>query len=567
MTETLVIHQGYDSPVQARATVPDDPGYSSSTPRDWFVLDMMGSEVEQPVNVNTAMTFSAVFGCVRYISQTLASLGWHVYDRQGERSKVVIEDDTAWLLGMQASEEMNAFEWRQVELKDALTWGNGYSEIERDGYGRPYAMYRIDPWRVCPDRDSRGRLIYEVQNGSGVHNTILDPSSVFHLKAIGSDGLVGYSIIEIAKRAIELGMQQGTFGQSFFRRGPMPGGILKMTGHVKEEERKAARKSFEDSYGGSKKAGKVVVVSGGMDFVPLPMPNQDAQWLESRSFEVEEICRFYGVPPHKIAKLDRSTNNNIEHQSIEAVQDCLLPWARRLECEADVKLFGRKMRGRRFTRLNLKSLLRGDSKTQTENIRTLVTGGVMTPNEGREYIDLNPMDNGDVLLVQGAMITLERAVEGDPEPAPAPTPEPTPTDPPADDTMPQDLRETFLSLLEGTYARLLRVEADKAKRAANKGSLAEWIGQYYDDAGKERVAKAVRPLLSAFLLAAQMPTDSVERLASLCAAQHIDDSVKALKQVGVDVVSMWFSDDPLASTRANQQAGEHLDAIWKELQL
>ncbi len=207
-------------------------------------------------------------------------------------------------------------------------------------------------------------------------------------------------------------------------------------------------KSFSSGYGGAENAGRVPVLSGGMDFESFTMPNKDAQWIESQGYQGEDICRIYGVPPHKAGIMAHSTNNNIEHQAIEAVQDCLLPWCRRLETEADIKLFGSVSRGKLRTRLDLQTLLRGDSATQTTNLASQVTNGLRTVNEGREELDLNPIEGGDTPLIQGAMAPLERVMNPPAPPAAPGVPGATPTQPAEE---PEELLEMPMMMQSGSY--------------------------------------------------------------------------------------------------------------------
>ncbi len=464
----------------ARQTEPEEPGgggrgWEEAAAEHFLWESGLLSSDDIPVNHTTAMTYSAVFACVRIISQTIASMGWHQYEHLGEgkgKRPIGLEDDTTWLLNMQASPEMNAYEWRQVMLKDALTWGNGVSEIERDGMGRIRNMYRLSPERVTLTRNDRGGLIYVVDEDTE-DETVLTPDRVFHLRGMSPDGLVGYSVIDLAARYIQLGLDIGKFGQAFFKRGPLPGGVLEMPGRVTREEKADTRKSFESVYGGTKNAGRVIVLSGGAKFTAMSLPNTDSQFIESGQMSVLDVCRFFGVPPHKVAELTRATFSNIEHQAIEFVQDCILPWCRRLETEADVKMFGRTNRGRRFTRINIDSLLRGDSKTQTETVTSKVNNGLLTIDEGRDYFGMNPIPGGDTPLVQGAMVPLERVLE-EPKPAPAfgeqPDPDEEPEDDPdedmdeGDEDVPEDVAAAFTPLFADAYGRLLRVRADKSRR-------------------------------------------------------------------------------------------------------
>ncbi len=523
----------------ARVTEPDEPGGGGG--RGWeeaaaehFLWESgLVSSDETTVNHITAMTCSAVFACVRIISQTVSSMGWHQFESLGEKegkNRIGYEDDVTWLLDQQANPEMNAYEWRQVMLKDALTWGNGVSEIERDGMGRIRGLWRIDPARATLSRTDSGRLIYVIDEDTE-NETFLPPEKVFHLKGLSPDGLVGYSVIDLASRYIRLGLDIGKFGEAFFSKGPMPGGVLTMPGRVTQAEKADTRRSMEKVYGGSKNAGRVIVLSGGATFEQMSMANTDSQYNESWQAIVLDICRFYGVPPHKVSDLSRATFSNIEHQSIEFVQDCILPWCRRLETEADIKLFPRTNRGTRYTRINIDSLLRGDSTAQTTTVTQKVNNGLMTIDEGRDYFGLNPIPGGDTPLVQGAMVPLERVLE-EPEPEPAPAP-PTPPDDEEDadeegdeEEVPEDVAATFTPLLADAYGRLLRVKADKSRR----GKL---------DMGEHRVhvTQSLLPILKALALAGRFEPSRADDAAELLTERY---STNAFDKAGpTELLYAW----------------------------
>lgn len=532
---------------QARTTAPADPEEHSSAHAGALAAaawqlglsDLWG---ETNVNHDSALTYSAVWACVRVIAESLSGVGWHAYERKPEnqRFKFPILDDVAWLLQLQANPETSAFDWRQVMLKDALTWGNGYAEIERNNSGKPMWLWQIHPSRVEVIRDDNKRLWYEVDNGPGEPPSYLRPENVFHLKGISHDGIVGMSIVELARKSIQLGLQEESFGNDFFARGINPGGIVEVPGNINYEARKEYRRGFEELYAGRDKHHRVVVVSGGVKFTPTSMPNNDAQFLESRTFQVQEICRWYGVPPHKLADLIRATFSNIEEQERAFVTDCLLPWARRLESEADIKLFGPVKRGRRFTRLNLDALMRGNSQTQTDTVTKKVASGLLTLDEGREYFDLNPYEGGlgETPIIQGAMVPLERVLE---EPEPPPTPgEPPPDDaPPAEPKPdPEAIRRVFGCLLTDAYTRLMRVDADKARRAANKGKLAEHVAEWY---GTSDLSGSLLPVFAGLGVALCWSDGKAESAAAAAAERHAAKCKRDLTERGIAAVDEWTS--------------------------
>lgn len=501
----------------ARLTEPDEPGREAG--RGWeeaaaefFLWEAGFSEQlsETRVNTFTAMTYSAFWACVRIISATIASLGWHQYERSADgKSKLPVDDDVSWMINTQANPEMTAFDWRQVALKDALTSGDHYSEIQRNGAGKPLALWRISPERCKLERLSNAQLALVVDNGPDEEESVVPYENVFHLKGLSPDGLVGYDMVAMAERYITLGIDISKFGTRFFSKGPMPGGILEFPGHVKKEERDAQRKSFQQTYGGSRNAGSVIAVSGGIKFTPLGIATVDAQTNESGVSVVLDICRFFGVPPHLVAELSRATFSNIEHQAIEFVQNCLFPWVRRLETQAQVKLYNRSQAKRRYTRVNLAALLRGDSKTQVENVVKQVTTGLLMLDEGRELFEYNPLPDGmgQTPIVQGAMAPLERILEEPEPPDEEDDDENREEDDEGEDDVPERLAATFTPLLADAYGRLLRVRSDKARR-----------GKLDHAEHRHHVLAALAPLMGALALAG-----GIDQARSEAAAVHLTE--------------------------------------------
>jgi HK97 family phage portal protein len=381
------------------------------------------------VSEDSALTYAAVWSCVRVISETVAALPWHVYRRSDAGRDRLGAHPVEWLLNSQANPEMTAFAFRETLLAHALTWGNGYAEIQRDMSGRVSALWPLTPDLVTPKRTEAGDLFYEVRDSEGGARP-LQPSQMLHLHGMGFDGLVGYSPVRMAARSIGLGIAQDVFGQSFYANGTTFGGMVEVPATMSPTQIADTEAYLNGKHTGPDKAFKVRVVPLGMKYTNTSMPMTDAQFIESRKFSVTEVARWYRVPPHKIADLDRSTNNNIEHQAIEFVTDTIVPWVTRLEQEVNVKLFGARAVGTVYTKMPLNALMRGDAKSRAEFYRTMTQIGAMSINEVRALEELNSIgDPGDEHLVQLNQTTLERLVS-EPEPAdPAPVPDtPDPAD-------------------------------------------------------------------------------------------------------------------------------------------
>lgn len=364
------------------------------------------------VTEDSALTLADWWACVSVMSRTVAALPWHVYERTSEGRRA-LDNQIGWLLNNAPNEEMTAFSFREALMAHVLNWGNAYAEIVRDMARRPSSLWLITPDRVTPKRDAAtGVLQYRVRT-PGAADAVIPAGDMLHLHGLGFDGLTGYSPVRMAARTVGIGIAQDTFAQAFYANGTQFGSIVELPATMNAQQIADAEAHLNAKHGGPDKAFRVKVAPANTKVHPTGMPLNDAQFIESRGFTVTACARWLGVPPHKIADLTRSTNNNIEHQSIEFVTDAIVPWARRLEQEADIKLIGGRSQGRVYTKLAVNALMRGDSKSRAEFYRTMVSIGVMSVNEVRELEELNGIGPaGDAHLVQVNQTTLERLVEG-----------------------------------------------------------------------------------------------------------------------------------------------------------
>jgi len=357
-----------------------------------------------PVTHESALKFSAVWACVRVISEAISQMEWSEFG-QSENGKRRINGPLDTLLNKRPNSEMTAFTFRETLLSHALTWGNGYAEIERNMQGTPIALWPLSPEVMRVKRDEDGQIYYEYGNSA----TLL-PSQVFHLRGLGYDGLTGYSVVAMAAQSIGLGLVQERAGAAFWKNGARPGGILTPDGTMSREARQQLEAEWNANYGGGQNQNKTVALSHAVKYTAISIPNEDAQFLDSRKFSVDDIARWYRVPPHKVGSLDRATFSNIEHQGIEFVTDTLVPWAMRLEQEADTKLLATHARAsRRFTKLSVNSLMRGDSVARAEFYTKMRDLGALSVNDILEAEDRNTIgDDGDVRLVPLNMVPLDQ---------------------------------------------------------------------------------------------------------------------------------------------------------------
>ena len=360
------------------------------------------------VTHDSAMTLPAVFACVRLISEDIAKLPWQAYRKNGEMRERADNSRVEYLLNSRPNPEMTAFSFRELLVSWALTWGNGYAEIERDSGMRPIALWPLAPDRVEAKRDDQG-IYYEVTNDRG-QKSLVNQSNMFHLHGLGYDGITGYSVIGYAARTVGLGIATDEFGASFFGNNTILGGYIKHPGALSDtaygrlKEGIGQRKGVKNAFGAE-------VLEEGMDWVQSGIPPEDAQFIETRKFTVNEIARWFRVPPHKISDLERATFSNIEEQEISYVNDTLMSWIVRLEQEAQSKLIGSRSIAD-YTKINIKGLLRGNAESRANYYREMRNMGVYSVNDIRALEDENPIGpEGDKRVVQMNMTTLERIGE------------------------------------------------------------------------------------------------------------------------------------------------------------
>lgn len=366
------------------------------------------------VTPDRAQQNDVVAACKRYLSQTVAQLPVRVMKmRPDGTSERVVSHSVDYLMNWRPNPELAPFQLKETLTGWALIWGNGYAEIGRDGGGRAVALWPIHPERVEVRRDAdTDALVYRVSNGGGGY-VDLDAADMFHLRGFG-DGPVGISVIEYAVQAIGWAQATQLFGAAFFGNGLNHQIAIEGAGSLKSTGQKRLEAEIKARHGGPMKAFKALFLDNGMKVTKTSATPDEAQFIETMQLQVEIICRLFGVPPHKVAHLLRSTYGNIEHQAIEVVTDSIAPWAIRWEEEVNYKLFpaaGSGRAGRLYVKLDLKGLLRGDFKTRQEGLKIMRDEGIITAAEWRDLEDMGPMPadaGGDKYIVAANMTELKR---------------------------------------------------------------------------------------------------------------------------------------------------------------
>ena len=397
--------QARDKPVDKAA----DAGYS-------FLFGRTTSG--KPVNERTAMQTTAVYACVRILAEAVASLPLHVYEYRDDGGKKLVHDHSLYyLLHDEPNPEMTSFVFRETLMSHLLIWGNAYAQIIRDGAGRVLGLYPLLPDKMDVQRDDRGNIYYVYSRNSDENPMFkeygdirLKAEDVLHIPGLGFDGLIGYSPIAMAKNAVGMTLACEEYGASFFANGANPGGVLEHPGVLKDPSK--VRESWNSVYRGVNNAHKIAVLEEGMKYQQIGIPPEEAQFLETRKFQINEIARLYRIPPHMVGDLDKSSFSNIEQQSLEFVKYTLDPWVIRWEQSLQRSLLLPGEKGKYFIKLNVDGLLRGDYQSRMNGYAVGRQNGWFSANDIREMENMNPIPDeqgGNLYLINGAMTKLEDA--------------------------------------------------------------------------------------------------------------------------------------------------------------
>ena len=369
------------------------------------------------VNERSAMQMTAVYSCVRILSEAVSGLPLHLYKyTDGGSKEKAVGHPLYFVLHDEPNPEMTSFVFRETLMTHLLLWGNAYAQIIRNGKGEVVALYPLMPNRMTVNRDDRGQLYYEYQTSTDEAKTIkggmvrLKPTDVLHVPGLGFDGLVGYSPIAMAKNAIGLAIAAEEYGSKFYANGAAPSGVLEHPGTLKDPSK--VRDSWNEAFGGSSNSHKVAVLEEGLKYTPISISPNEAQFLETRKFQINEIARIFRIPPHMVGDLEKSSFSNIEQQSLEFVKYTLEPWLVRWEQSMARVLIYPSDKSQYFIKFNVDGLLRGDYASRMNGYATARQNGWMSANDIRELENLDRIpveDGGDLYLINGNMTKLADA--------------------------------------------------------------------------------------------------------------------------------------------------------------
>jgi len=411
------------------------------------------------VTPDASLRLSAVYACVRILSETMASLPIVLYRKRVDGGKDRVTDH--WLhtlLCRRPNRYQNPFEWREMLQGHLALRGNAYCQIITNPRGEIVELVPIHPDRVRMELLRSGEFRYRVTDRFG-DEAVLPRGDVWHLRGLSSDGLMGMSPIELARESLGMALAAQDYGSRFFANDAKPtGGWIEFPGSFKDAEaKKVFRESYQAAQSGANR-GKVLVLENGMKFHEVGVTNKDAQFLELRKFQITDIARIFRVPPHMIADLDRATFSNIEQQSLEFVMHTMTPWAERWEASigSELLLEGDDLE----VEFDFANLMRGDAASRSAYYQSGIQNGWLTRNEARVAENLNPLEGLDEPLRPLNMVE-----EGDAEEA-----EPTDTEADGEVEPPAPVDEET----NARFRAMLTSAADRwARRISRSGAIDE----------------------------------------------------------------------------------------------
>lgn len=534
-----------------------------------FAQALMGAPTATGVRVNErkALSASAVWGAVRVISESLASLPLPVYERLEPRGKRRAPTHPLFrLLHDRPNPEMSSMTLRETLQQHVLLWGNAYAEVEFDRAGRIIGLWPLLPDRTHPVRKG-GLKVYRTTIGSTIQGgpTVqvdLPAERVLHIPGLGFDGLVGYSVIAMHRQTVGLALAAEEFAARLFSNGLRTSGVMEHPNRMSEDAQKRFRAGVEQTHTGLSNAHRFMILEEGMKFNQTSIPPNDAQFLETRNFEVVEVARIFRVPPHKIAELNRATFSNIEHQSIEFVVDTIRPWAVRWEQAINWSLFSERDRGRFFAEHVIDGLLRGDTLSRYQAYAVGRQWGWLSANDVAELENNNPLpgEQGDIYMVPLNMVPagqLTQPVEGQDD------------EPGGDDARSAAIgrmRRACEPLFRDAVARVIRYEVEQVRAALKRAvkhdamaSFGQWTEGFHRDLGayvRRQMTAAVEAC--AGIVSEGVTPDAIDSLVMDLSQRHVAESVGRLS--GLDEEAAVRSElDRWESMRAREVAASETE--------
>ena len=487
-------------------------------------------------NVDGAMGLPAVYACVRVLSETVASLPLITYQQKGDGSRERASSHGLYeLLRYAPNPEMTAFEFEELRTQHVASRGNSYAEIEMSGTGRVTALWPLNPDRMEIWRDAQGELLYIYTLPNGQRKRMA-AWQIHHCRGLSSNGIVGYSPLRVAMVAVALGLATEEFGTRFFANGARSGAVLTHPKTLNDKTLANLKASWTDAHGGLENSHRLRILEEGMKLEMIGVPPEEAQFLETRKFQAEEIARIFRMPPHKIGLMDRATFSNIEHQAIEFVTDTIRPWLIRYEQAMRRDLLGTTEAKTLYFEYLTDALLRGDTASRYQAYAVARQWGWMNINDIRGRENMERIAQGDDYLQPLNMV-----------PVGTPPRQPKSTGAEAGEEKPA---RALAPVLDDVAKRLTRREAHdlkregvKAMRSLDAAAFRDWLGDFYRDLART-ASQAIMPATQA---AQQIDGRARQEMAEGLVWQHYMQSLEK--------ASLVVSEAPDAAAALSEYAG------------
>jgi HK97 family phage portal protein len=503
----------------------------SQSPPGW-VDKWFGADTATGIAVDeeSALQYIAVFTCIRILAETLGSLPFIPYRRLKGGGKERATDFYLYqILHDMANPEMTASQFRETLMGHVASWGNGYAQIVRNQAGQVIELWPMRPDKMTIER-TNGQIVYTYRlpkpDQDGKTARTFPADQIFHIPGLGFDGISGYSPIAIARQAIGLGLAAEQFGSRFFGNDARPGIVLQHPFKLSDPAYKNLKDSWEEEHQGVNKSHKPMILEEGMTFKEIGIPPEDAQFLQTRLFQIREIARLYRIPPHMLADLEKSTYSNIEQQGLEFVTYTIMPWAVRWEQTVYKSLLTPAERKTYFAEYLLDGLLRGDLKTRYDAYHIARLDGWMNADDIREKENMNPLPEGQG---QVYLIPLNMVAAGPAQPQPA------------QGRAIMMAAGAMRSLYLDTMGRILRREKNDLSAAAKKYLILgdsrrflDWLDEFYKD-HTDFIVRQFKPLAESHA-EALLPREEgnaafVRQFLDDYALRHVEISQKEVKEV------------------------------------
>lgn len=489
-------------------------------PKRWLLGYAMGGRRTvsgEVVNEQSAMTLAAFYACLRNLSEDMGKLPIVLYRRLPRGKERATNHPIYRLLHDQPNPEMGPSTFKETVQHLAAGWGSGFAEIEQDGAGNPINLWPIHSSRVQIKRNDAGALVYIVKSNdvdSVNKETVLPAERMFHLRGLGPSGIAGYSSMVVGAEALGMGLAVQKFGSSFFANGAHHSGVLEHPAALSKEAADRLRESWQTAYGGAENSHKVAILEEGMKFNPNTIPPEECQFILTNDMSVEQICRLFRMPPHKIQHYRQAQGwSTLEATNQDYVTDTLLPWSVRWQQEINMKLLSEKERGVYFAEFLFIALLAAAAKDRAEFYSKMQSMGVLSPNDIRELENMNPIPGGDIYLVPVNFQTLENAAKAPAATAPSlPPPGDEPVAPATEDASAQvaRLRPVFLAEAKRVCFKESRMLEEGSRKSKTPDELDAWLAEF-KVRNASAITEAFEPILNSLELKSTCLRAPIER--------------------------------------------------------